>query len=933
MNLKPVVGLRGVLFLIYSLFLLFFSYAQDVRPIADDSSASKDSLRISEPEKTGPNDSLSFVSDAGILLQTDSTAKTVPKKGDIETTINYSSRDSIFFDLKNQKLNMYGQTHIDYGDITLEAERTDVDMNKKAIHSIYVLDSAGKKVGRPVFTDAGETYETDKIAYNFETKRAQIRGVVTAQEGAFMHGDDVRKNEKDEMFIRGARYTTCNLSDPHFFIESQKIKVIPGNKVVSGPFNLRFREVVTPLWFPFGMFPQPKKRASGIIFPTYGEEERRGFFLRQGGYYFVLNDYFDLRVTGDIYTKGATALSLTTNYKVRYKFSGTYNFSFNRNLTDDLENPQDTKDFWVQWNHRQDSKGSSNFSAAVSMGTSTFNKNTNLVAQDFNRSINSRFSSNISYSKRFQGTPFMMSLAARQNQNLQTGIASMSLPELTVNTSRQYPFKKLISNGNNPLAKVNFSHNFVMRNEVTNATTNARYPFEVSNINSARNDTIDFWQAFPSLVSQGKIGGRHQIPLSTSMTLMKKLTLSPSVNYQEVWYNKELTYTWNPLDSAVIIDTLAGFSRASSWTSGASLNTIIYGTYFFKGKLADKIQAVRHVMTPSVSFSYNPDFGDPSLGVYQYVQKNVQGDSVRVSKYEGFLYGSPTGMESRTMGLSLNNNLEMKVRDKNDTTGVGFKKVKLFDNFSLNSGYNFAADSFNLGNINFTTRTSFFKNAISLTLSGIVDPYTYDLISESVLPTGVRKVSQQKIDRYAWESGNGLGNLSSITTAIGITLKPKGSKQKDEADINQNLPNDPFNKNGFGSELTEEEQRELAYISQNPDEYVDFNIPWNLRINYNFRRTQTGFQDAKITQSLSFNGDLSMTPNTKITFNSGYDFESREFTQTRIGVVRDLHCWSMNFNWVPFGRYKSFSLVIQPKSSMLQDLKIQRRRSFIDFFN
>jgi lipopolysaccharide export system protein LptA len=712
--------LRGLLFSSFFIFTVLQGFTQT--EASDFPEFSADTIPTMSPEIRAAIDSASAAQDS---------LRNPPRapKSDIETTINYNAKDSIIFDMTNQSLSMYGQTHIDYGSMTLEAERTDVDIERKIIRSTFRKDSTGRVIGKPVFTEQEDAYQTDKILYNFDTKRAVISGVVTEQDGAYMHGDNVRKNENDEMFIRGARYTTCDLADPHFYIESDRIKVIPNNKVVSGPFNLRFREVITPLWFPFGMFPQPKRKTSGIIMPSYGEERRRGFFLRDGGYYFAISDYADLRATGSIYSKGTTTLDFTSNYKKRYGFSGTTNLTYNRNISDDVENPLESNSFWFRWNHRQQSRGSSNFSAAVSLGSTSFNEDNNLISQDFGRSIQADYTSNVSYSKTFQGTPFSMNINARQNQNIQTGIMTVTLPDFNLTTQRQYPFKKWISSSSNPLAKLGVSHNFVARNELTNRARSS-FRFPVSNANNDSEDTLTFSiDNLDQLLERSKSGGRHQIPVNTSISLLKFLTLSPNFNYQEVWYTKELDFTYLPEEEAVRVDTVQGFSRAGSWSSGASLNTVMYGTYFFKGK--GKVQAIRHVITPSVSFSYNPDFSDPSRGVYRFVQTNEEGDSVRVSKYEGFAFGSPSGNESRSMSLSLQNNLELKVKDEEDTV-TGYKKVKIFDNLSMNGSYNFAADSFKLSNISWSTRTSFFDNKISLALSGNMDPYIYELIWDDV---------------------------------------------------------------------------------------------------------------------------------------------------------------------------------------------------------
>lgn len=859
-------------------------------------------------------------------LQSD-TAKVTARKGDIETTINYDAQDSMYFDVLSKKLFMYGETHIDYGDIILEAERTSVDWQKRTIESDYTLDSLGKKVGRPIYSDGPDVYQTDDIIYNFDTKRALIKGVVTEQDGAFMHGDDVKKNEENEMFIRGARYTTCNLAHPHFFIESTKLKVIPNKKVVSGPFNLKFRDLPTPLFFPFGMFPQPKKKASGIIVPSYGEEQRRGFFLRDGGYYFAISDYVDLRLTGDIYSKGGNGLNATSNYFKKYSFRGTFNFSYNKSVSDDLENPLETKDYWIRWNHRPETRGNSSFSASVSAGTSTYSSNNNLVNQDFTRSISSQFTSNISYTKKFQGTPFNISTNLRHNQNIQTGIVNLTLPDFTLNTNRQYPLKKLIKSSKSPLAKLNFSHNFVAKNELTNRARTS-LPFNVTNEDPNGDEVLPFnSDNLSQIFDRSQIGGKHTIPISTSISLLKFFTLSPSFNYQELWYTKELEYSYISAENAVQVDTVQGFSRAGSWSASTSLNTRIYGTRFFtKGK----IQAIRHVMTPSVSFSFRPDFTDPKYGVYSDIQTDSTGTTTTVSKYQGFAFGSPPGGESKTLGFSLSNNIEMKVASKKDTVN-GFKKIKIFDNIGLSSGYNLAADSFNLSNISLSARTSFLNNLISLNFTGTIDPYLRD------------EETNARINQFAWNSGKGIGQLTSMTTAIGLNLSPaslkgKGNNNRDNSqnsglDTNNPLANplgDPINPD---EGLTYEEEQQLQQIRDNPDLYVDFNVPWSLRANYSINRTKRGFDEPNIRQSLNFSGTLGLTEKTQITFNSGYDFEQKDFTTTRMGLTRDLHCWAMSFNWVPFGNFQSYFVSIRVKSSILQDLKIEKRRSFLDLFN
>lgn len=908
------------LIILLCLILPFCGFTQEIDSLITDKSSELD-------EKLLPVDS-------ALVDTTAQSPTSKSKKSDIETTINYNARDSLFFNVKSRELFLYGDTHIDYGKISLEAERTDVNWDKRTLKAKYVTDSTGKKIGKPVFADGPDTYVTDDIVYNFKSERALIKGVVTEKQGGFMHGEDVKKNSEDELFIRGAEYTTCNLEDPHFSIKSTRLKVIPNNKVVSGPFNMRFRDVPTPLFFPFGMFPQPKEKSSGIIVPSYGEERRRGFFLRNGGYYFAISDYVDLRLTGDIYSKGGNGIQAVSNYYKRYAFRGTFNLSYIKSVSDDLENPLETNDYSIQWNHSPESRGNSSFSASVNAATRSYNQNNNLVVQDFNRSINSQLASSISYRKTFAGTPFNMSSNLRHSQNLSSGVVNLTLPDLTVNMNRIYPLKNVVKSSKSPLTKLSFSHNFVAKNELSNDRVREPFSFDVINRGSRSDSVITFNQDnFGEIFNRSKLGGKHTIPISTSMNVLKYFTLNPTFSYEDIWYTKELQYEYIEEENGVRIDTVDGFSRAGSWSTGASLNTRVYGTAFFPNS---NIQAIRHVMTPSVSFNYSPDFSDTKYGVYSDVQVDSLGNTERVSKYQGFAYGSPSGGESKTLGFSLSNNIEMKVASKKDTVD-GFKKIKIFDNLGFSTGYNLAADSFKLSNISVNARTSFFDNKISLNFTGTLDPYEYLLISETTSPQGTRIVKQRPLDRYTWNNGNGLGRLSNMTTAISFNLSPGGSKKNNTTDNQNPLGQDrgmipPEEGVGFDG-YSDYERDQVEHIQNNPDMYVDFAVPWSLRMQYSINRSKRGFEEATIRQSFQFSGNLGLTDKTQITFNSGYDFEAKDFTTTRVGVTRDLHCWTMSFDWVPFGRFQSYFLSIRVKSSVLQDLKLEKRRSFFDFFN
>ncbi|MFY0625748.1 MAG: LPS-assembly protein LptD [Reichenbachiella sp.] len=842
-------------------------------------------------------------------------------KGDVETTIDYESKDSIFFDLKSQKMYLYGDSKIVYGDITLTAENINVDWVDNSLEAVHIKDSTGRKVGKPVFKESGETYETDDMKYNFKTRKAIINGIITEQDGAFMHGSRVKKNEFDEMFIRGAKYTTCDHENPHFHISSTKLKVIPNNKVLSGPFNLYFGDIPTPIGFPFGMFPQPKEKASGIIFPSYGEDQNRGFFLRQMGYYFAINDYMDLKLTTDIFSKGSYGIQAGSRYKVRYRYSGNVNLQFNKNVNPGFEDDGYSNDYKINWSHSPESRGTSRFSASVSAQSSTFTQNNNNIGQNYNTNVNAQFNSNITYSKTFKGTPFNMTANARHTQNISTGQVGLTLPEISLNASRISPFKNIDAVSDNFIGKLGFTYKMSMKNELSNAALSI--PNYVINADPLSDSIIGFnMDNMSQLMDRAKQGVRHQIPISTSFNVLNNFTVSPSFNYTEVWYPKELQYTYVAEEEGVRIDTLDGFSRAGWYSSGASVSTRLYGFYPIGGK---KIQAIRHVITPNVGFSYSPDFGDPARGNYDEVQISDDPDDTRIlSKYQGFAYGGPSLGESASLSFSLNNNIEMKVKTKNDSIDE-YEKVKIFDNISISSGYNFLADSFALSNINWNARTSLFKNKISINLSGTLDPYTYVLDSVEERTTG-DVVHDRKLDQFAWNTGNGLGNLSRLSVAIGMNLGPKGSSGNSNRQQNGANPTagglaDP---NG-DLEGNFQAGNVNQFISNDANMYVPFEMPWKLSINYSLNYTKSGLDESNITQTLNFSGNLNLTNKTQINASSGYDLEKYEFTFTQLSVARDLHCWNISFNWVPFGPRQSYFVAIQVNSALLSDLKLDRR--------
>lgn len=829
-----------------------------------------------------------------------------PKKGDIETTIKYTARDSINSSVDGQMIWLYGQAKIIYGSIELDAEEIVIDYANSTLTAHGIRDSLDRRVGYPIFKNEGEVYETKDIVYNFKSGRARISEVVTKQGEGFLHGDVVFKNEKNELLSKRNSYTTCNLEHPHFEILSTKTKAIPNDKIVSGPFYFQFNNIpLYPLGFLFGMFPAQRESKSGIIFPSYGEERLRGFSLRGLGYFFDISDFVKLSVRGDIYSKGGYTFNIDAPYNKRYHYSGGLNFSYSKtSLSQKIEIPDVKNDFSLRWNHSPQSKGTGRFSASVSAASNSYNTNNNLN-MGMPVSINSggfnntsrKMNSNISYNKTFRGTPFSMGLNFSHNQDLVTKQLDLQAPSVTVNMKNLYPFQR---KDGQPTKLDNFSIGYSMAgsNRISNnlgrisstATADSIAPFTLDNLSV--------------FLRNGKNGIRHAIPVSYSFKALRYFTVSPSINYEEKWYFEKLNWDYrivNNRPTLVAVDTIKGFSRIANYSVSTSFNTRIYGTYFFK---KGNVKAIRHVVNPNISVGYTPDF-TKNDNYFQAINNN--GKIIYQSRHQGSVYGGSQTGKSGAIGFGLGNTLEMKVKSPKDTVA---RKVNLLNSLSLGSSYNLVADSFKLAPISISANTNILDNLININVSSTLDPYAY---VKSTDEEG--KTTERRIDQYAWKGGS-LGRITSATIAMGTNFNPQGRESNQntrEKIAESNLP-----------------EQEKQYYLSSPDTYIDFEIPWSLQMNYSLSYFRPINNNIQINQSLQFSGDLSLSEKWKITFNSGYDFENKEFTTTNIGITRDLHCWTMNFNWGPFGRFTYYNFRIAVKASILQDLKLERRKPIFD---
>ena len=658
-------------------------------------------------------------------------------------------------------------------------------------------------------------------------------------------------------------YTTCNAEKPHFSIRANRIKVIPGKKIVSGPAYLRVFNIPTPLFLPFGFFPNTAEESSGILIPSYGESANLGFFLKDGGYYFTINKQMDLAIRGDIYTKGSWATRSLLRYKKRYKYNGNFNLSYGRMINSEIDMPDYSikKDFFIRWNHKQDPKSNPSmlFSANVNAGSSTYHKNNSYNANDY---LSNTFTSSISLNKKWDGTPFNLSTNLRHNQNTNSKKVNLTLPDISFNMNRIFPFKNL---GKSPKKhwydKIGISYAMNTKNEISVA------------------DSLLFDK---SALSKFRNGMKHNIPISTSIKVLKHFTLSPRFNLSERWYLSQIEKNWN--GSEVITDTLHKFTRAHDYSMSASLNTKLYGiAQFKKGKIA----AFRHVLTPNVSFSFHPDFSKENLGYYKSVQSDSLGNIQTYSIMQNGIYGSPGASKSGNTNFSLGNLFDMKVRTKKDTTET-LKKVTLLQSMGISSSYNIFADSLNFSNISLNARTKLF-NTLDVSLSSSYDPYIYK---------GGKRINQFEIEN---------GRLARFTNA--------------NAALGFNISDNTFSK-------TKEKEDDAK--ENNEDDF--YKIPWNLNMNYtiNYNKNNLPSSEVEPTQSLNFSGNIKVTKGWKIGFRSGYDFKEKELTYSSVDVYRDLHCWEMLFHWIPIGFHKSYTLTIRVKASVLKDLKLEKKKDWID---
>lgn len=837
----------------------------------------------------------------------DSTSRFIKKKVDLDNIVEFSAKDSLILEGKNSAF-MYGESKITYGDINLSANKIRMDMKSSVVHAEGVPDSIGDISGTPVFKDNSGEYSSKTMKYNFKSKKGFISDVVTQQGEGYLTGGQTKKMENDEYYIQNGRYTTCDDHEhPHFYFQITKGKMKPKKNVVTGPVYMVLADVPLPIAVPFGYFPFTSEYSSGIIVPTFGDDYQRGFYLRDGGYYFAINDNMDLALTGEIYTRGSWGLNAQSTYMKRYKFSGNFNLSYITTITGDKGEADYTKgkNFKIAWQHSQDAKANPNmsFSASVNFTTSGYTRNdlNSYYSNDFTENTKS---STVNMTYRPSNSKWSFSTTANVAQRTADSTLTVSFPNLTVSLSQVAPFKRKRSVGDEKwYEKIKLSYSGVFQNQLT-----------------ANQD--QFFKK--SLIKDWRNGMRHTVPVSATFNIFKYLNVTPNITLNDRMYTSKIRRQWDPAASAEVCDTTYNFYNLLEFSGGISFDTKIYG--FFKPMkfLGDKVQMIRHVITPTVSFSASPDFSSPGWGYYgryAYTDKNT--GEIKTKKYSYFqhgIFGAPGQGKSGTVNFSIANNLEMKVKSDEDSTGV--KKVSLIENFTATQSYNFAADSLRWSNIN-TTMLLRLTKGFNLNLSATWDVYTYQLNAAG---------NPVRVNRTRLQAGKGLGKLSSTGTSFSYTINNNTFKKKNKE--NKTGQEEEKKQNNTSSQQNNNNTQNSGGTQFNSDGYAVWDFPWSLSVNYSVSYSYGSFNKKKLeyngrwTQNLSFSGNVRPTKNWSMNFSTSYDFDAKKIAYMNCSISRDLHCFTMSASFVPVGPYKSYNFHIAVKSSLLSDLKYDKHSDY-----
>lgn len=864
--------------------------------------------------------------DTALVSPSDSLANdTTAKRDELDAPVVYQSQDSMVW-YKNGNAYLYGSGQVNYQNIELKANEITIDLETSTVYAQGTTDTLGAVTGRPVFADGDTPYESETMSYNFKSRKGYINNVTTQQGEGYMTSNTVKKGPNDEFFIRNGRYTTCEDHEhPHFYLSLTRAKMRPNEDVVFGPAYLVVADVPLPLALPFGFFPFTSDYSSGFIMPSYGDELERGFYLRDGGYYFAISDYLDQKLTGEIFTKGSWGVSSITNYRKRYKYSGNVNLSYMVTKTGEKNMPDysASKNFKIVWSHRQDSKANpnQNFSASVNYATTNYERNN--LSSMYNPSLTSQSirTSSVSYSRSFPEQKLNLSSSFNISQNMRDSTLSLTLPSLNVSVSRIYPFKRKKAMGEEKwYEKISFTYTGSISNSIT----------------AKENEVFQ-----KNILKDWRNGIKHYIPVSATFTAFKYINITPSFNYTERWYSYKVDRSWDEQRMRERQDTTYGFNRVYNYNLAISANTKLYGFYKpIKAIFGDKVQMIRHVFTPSVSYSLTPDFSDSRYGYYKsytYTDANGEVRTVDYSPYTGSLYGVPGRGKSGSINMDVSNNVEMKVKTDRDTTGV--RKISIIDELGASLSYNMAAKTKPWSNLSTRIRLKLTKN-YTFSLNSVWATYAYEFNESGRVVVGDRtEWSYGRFGRFQGMSQNfsytfNNGTLKQWREKLDKLLNPEDDDSEDDGQATagggaQAAPNK-------GERESRSSSNKGGGVELDEDGYMAFNIPWSFSVSYGVSMREntsakinekTMRYPYKLTQNMNFSGNIKISNKWNMNFSSGWDFDDKELTTTTLNISRDMHCFSMSCG-VVLKPYTSYNFSIRANSSMLADaLKYDQRSS------
>ena len=875
-------------------------------------------------------DSLGIVSDSlfsDSLLNDTLSEDSAKKSTGLDAPVSYESSDSMTYEADTRLTTLFGGSKVVYQDMQLEAAVISMNNDSSLAHAVGVKDSLGELTGTPVYTQNSDSYKSEEMTYNFKTKKGFIKNVSTEQGEGFLNSELSKRSEDGTLFLQHAKYTTCDHNPPHFYLSLSRAKVYPGKQAIFGPAYLVVEDVPLPLAIPSGFFPFTKSYSSGFIMPSYGVETSRGFYLRDGGYYFAINDKMDMHLLGEIYTKGSWGLNVSTTYRKRYKYSGNVYVNYQNTVEGEKNMPDYAKStsFKIQWSHRQDSKASmySSLSASVNFATENYERNNLSSIYNPVSYTQSTRTSSVSYSRTIPSLNMTLSASTNISQNMQDSTIAMTLPDLNISVSRFYPFKR-----KNQAGKQRWYEKISMS-----------YTGQLSNSISTKENKL----LHSNLVKDWRNGMTHSIPISATFSMFKYINISPSFTFRDRMYTNKVNQSWDIGSQSVVRDTLYGFYNVYNWSVSMSASTTLYGFYKpWKALFGDKIMAIRHVMKPQISYSYAPDFGSSSYGYYDsYVKTDANGNvsTVTYSPFSNGLYGVPGSGKTGSISMTLGNNVEMKIKSDADSTGE--KKISLIDELSGTLSYNMAAKTRPWSDLSTRLRLKLSKR-YTFSLAAVFATYAYKFNEDGSVVVG---------DRTEWSYGR-FGRFQGMSQNLSYTFSNNTFKKKDKKrnnNTNQTGTEEDEDYNDDTSDDTGDSNLDPDLVKGNQggdkskkskvgdDGYTRFSIPWNFSISYGIsmrENTQgkinpkTMRYPYKFTQTLNFSGSISLSDGWNISYNSGYDFNYHKLSMTTASLSRDLHCFSMTCS-VVLKPYTSFNFSFRAKMSTLADLlKWDKRSSY-----